>query len=107
MNLISISAIDTDANGNNVDDDGDIEDGGNEPKLTGNGAGASHAEAGASTSIDPQPGTSSGIRNGSDNLVESADAEASENLQFAWEALEMAAKIFRRLGENKYLIYNC
>lgn len=45
----------------------------------------------------PQPGTSSGIQaaNGKENTE---DANEGENLQFAWEALEMAAKIFRRLG---------
>lgn len=45
----------------------------------------------------PQPGTSSGIQaaNGNENTE---DANEGENLQFAWEALEMAAKIFRRLG---------
>lgn len=103
FNSIFISSIDTDANGNNdadsdVDDDDD-ENGGKEPNSSRNGEGAYNIEAGASTSNDPQPGTSSGIRNG-DNLIENAEAEASENLQFAWESLEMAAKIFRRLGEK-------
>ncbi|XP_055309154.1 protein NASP homolog isoform X2 [Sitodiplosis mosellana] len=49
---------------------------------------------------EPQPGTSSGIRNGGDNSIENAEGEANENLQFAWEALEMAARIFRRLGKG-------
>lgn len=48
------------------------------------------------SSSEPQPGTSSGIQNG----AEKSEDETNENLQFAWEALEMAAKIFRRLGAS-------
>lgn len=50
------------------------------------------------SSSEPQPGTSSGIQNGSSNVE--TEEEANENLQYAWEALEMAAKIFSRLGEG-------
>ncbi|XP_031637897.1 histone-binding protein N1/N2-like [Contarinia nasturtii] len=50
-----------------------------------------------SNESNEEPGTSSGIRNGG---TENTDVEANENLQFAWEALEMAAKIFRRLGKG-------
>lgn len=48
------------------------------------------------SSSEPQPGTSSGIQNG----AEKSEDETNENLQFAWEALEMAAKVFRRLGAS-------
>lgn len=35
-----------------------------------------------------------------DDTVGEGDEEANENLQYAWEALEMAATIFRRLGDS-------
>lgn len=64
------------------------------------GAGPSNAGASSSSSSEPQPGTSSGIQscNGNNGNADNGNEEANENLQFAWEALEMAAKIFRRLG---------
>lgn len=69
-------------------------------KASSNGAGPSNAGASSSaSSSEPQPGTSSGIQsNGNNGNAENGAEEANENLQFAWEALEMAAKIFRRLG---------
>lgn len=70
-------------------------------KASSNGAGPSNAGASSSTSSssEPQPGTSSGIQsNGNNGNAENGAEEANENLQFAWEALEMAAKIFGRLG---------
>lgn len=69
-------------------------------KTSSNGAGPSNAAASSSaSSSEPQPGTSSGIQsNGSNGNADNGAEEANENLQFAWEALEMAAKIFRRLG---------
>lgn len=63
-----------------------------------NKAGSSHADVMSSSLIEPQPSTSSGIRNGNNVENDNGDGDANENLQFAWEALEMAAKIFRRLG---------
>lgn len=59
---------------------------------------------------EPQPGTSSGQTNGassSNGNAESADIpdeaedeEDATNLQYAWEALEIAVKIFERMGER-------
>lgn len=63
-----------------------------------NGAGPSNAGASSSSSSEPQPGTSSSSCNGNNGNTDNGNEEANENLQFAWEALEMAAKIFRRLG---------
>lgn len=60
---------------------------------------------GSSSTTDPQPGpsTSTGHLNGNGagpNKDDAIDEEANENLQYAWEALEIAAKIFRRLGDS-------
>lgn len=68
-----------------------------QPKVEGN-----QAAAASSSSDEPQPGTSSGNQNGNGTAsTENAeDEEANENLQYAWEALEMAKKIFMRLGES-------
>lgn len=89
-------------------DDEDDEDSEKEevemPETTKNGASSNNAGASSSSSssaaAEPQPGTSSGIQNGNGNGNGNGntDGEANENLQFAWEALEMAARIFRRLG---------
>lgn len=82
------------------DDDSDNEKVENQKEalLEKNGSGNASA---CSSSFEPQPGTSSGTQNGNsveNNTVENPDDEANENLQFAWEALEMAARIFQRLG---------
>lgn len=60
------------------------------------------AIAASSSSEEPQPGTSSGIQNGNGTASNqnAEDEEANENLQYAWEALEMAKTIFMRLGES-------
>lgn len=60
------------------------------------------AIAASSSSDEPQPGTSSGIQNGNGtaSTQNAEDEEANENLQYAWEALEMAKTIFMRLGES-------
>lgn len=94
------------ANGANADDDDDSDSDGEEsniPKVNAGpelAAGSSSTSAGAgSSSDDPQPGTSSGITNGNSAAAPTdGEAEVNENLQFAWEALEMCAKVFRRLG---------
>lgn len=91
---------------NDLDTEGDEDDDDDDEKSnkSRNGESSYHAETSAASN-EPQPGTSSGIRNGSngsDKEIESTEAEgeANENLQFAWEALEMAARIFRRLGKH-------
>lgn len=56
---------------------------------------------------DPQPGTSSGqpsetngaTKNGTENGGAEEEDEVT-NLQCAWESLEMAVKIFQRIGES-------
>lgn len=60
----------------------------------------------AATTSEPQPGTSSGKTNGSNlndkngQAVEGGDDEDDiTNLQCAWESLEMAVKIFERMGD--------
>lgn len=98
----------------NADDDSDDESENGEvaPKLVAvsatetksDGGGGSKSAAGSS-SAEPQPGpsTSSGAQNGNGAGTSkdgTDDEEANENLQYAWEALEMAAKIFRRLGDS-------
>lgn len=71
-------------------------------KPSNDAAGPSSAAASSSSPYsDPQPGTSTGIQGSNGNNDADADSgneEANENLQFAWESLEMAARIFRRLG---------
>lgn len=66
----------------------------------------------SSSTAEPQPGTSSGQQNGSSSGVangnadtadipeEGEDEEDATNLQYAWEALEIAVKIFERMGES-------
>lgn len=55
---------------------------------------------------EPQPGTSSGKTNGTDGKSQNGSApegeeeEEATNLQYAWEALEIAVKIFERKGEE-------
>lgn len=97
----------------------------NAPAETENGA-ASSAKASAddekpsdkngdevsSSTVEPQPGTSSGQTNGSssgaangnadltDIPEEAEDEEDATNLQYAWEALEIAVKIFERMGDS-------
>jgi len=53
---------------------------------------------GISAVVDAQPGTSSGVTNGEPE-EEQADAN---NLEVAWEVLELAAVIFARQGETAY-----
>ncbi|XP_063710094.1 protein NASP homolog isoform X2 [Culicoides brevitarsis] len=54
------------------------------------------------TIVDAQPGTSSGVTaNGNSETEEDAQSEAN-NLEVAWEILELAAIIFARQGEAAY-----
>lgn len=69
-----------------------------------------------SNTTEPQPGTSSGQTNGATSSSATAngndvsqladipedgeDEEDATNLQYAWEALEIAVKIFERMGES-------
>lgn len=78
-----------------AEDESDTERGEIEMESSSNKEGSVNIITGPSSS-EPQPGTSSGIQNG----AEKPEDETNENLQFAWEALEMAAKIFRRLGAS-------
>lgn len=86
-------------------DDGDGDESETDSQnIAQNGSTSAQKSGGCVTlSSEPQPGPSSGIRhsNGSSE-TDNEEAEANENLQFAWESLEMAAKIFRRLGENHH-----
>lgn len=65
-------------------------------------ASSSSAAAGPSTAAEPQPGTSSGIThsNGNGAPATGEEEEVNENLQFAWEVLEMAKHIFLKQGES-------
>lgn len=66
----------------------------------------------SSSTAEPQPGTSSGQTNGSSSAAANGNAEIADipeegedeedatNLQYAWEALEIAVKIFERMGES-------
>lgn len=103
-------------NENEGDDDDDEDEVGEEANEENGEVGVSKAVEGengtASTSEEevsnPQPGTSSGTTNGAaktngDGNGEAAEATEDEedatNLQYAWEALELAVKIFERMGE--------
>lgn len=69
---------------------------------------AASSSNGTAADAEPQPGPSSGQTNGAgtngSGASEVADIpeeeEDSTNLQFAWEALEIAVKIFERMGES-------
>lgn len=72
-------------------------------------AGATNGQSNGNdgTTSEPQPGTSSGktngVNNGNGSAVETdipEDEEEATNLQYAWEALEIAVKIFERQGEK-------
>lgn len=96
---------DAEEGGDNVDTDTDDENSSEAPIPVPNGSSSGQdAMPSASSSNEPQPGTSSGIQrnngNSNGNEAKNDDGETNENLQYAWEALEMAARIFRRLGKG-------
>lgn len=91
------------------DDDDDEEDDKKNEIGPANGENGEGANGSAATG-DPQPGTSSGKTNGDSPKEDGAGAnnEGGEtgddedditNLQCAWESLEMAVKIFGRMGD--------
>lgn len=89
----------------NDEEDGESGQNGDSKAAEGENGTASTSEQGGS---NPQPGTSTGTTNGAaktngdDNNDASEAAEDEEdatNLQYAWEALELAVKIFERMGE--------
>lgn len=60
------------------------------------------ASSSSTSSADPQPSTSTGITtdtNGGTSDTPDDDEDAT-NLQYAWEALEIAVKIFEQMGEK-------
>lgn len=70
---------------------------------SGSGSGSASGSGSGSGSADPQPGTSSGITHSNGNGANANDEEeVNENLQYAWEALEMAKRIFQRLGDSHF-----
>lgn len=88
--------------GDNADSDTDDDENSSEvPNLVANGSGSGQKSMPSASSNEPQPGTSSGIQktNGNGN-ANNDEEETNENLQYAWEALEMAARIFQRLGKG-------
>lgn len=98
---------DEEKGGDNADTDTDDDDENSSevPSLVPNGSNSlQDAKSSALPSKEPQPGTSSGIHknngNSNDNCAGNDEGETNENLQYAWEALEMAAKIFQRLGKG-------
>lgn len=82
-------------------DDGDESDTGSKNNKQNGSTSDQKSEGGATSSNEPQPGPSSGVRHSNGSCETDVEVtEANENLQFAWESLEMAAKIFRRLGDS-------
>lgn len=106
---------DENENGDSDDEDSGVdeeaENAGTSTKETGNVAKDEAPAEGVSSKVDdgsnndPQPGTSSGKTNGNGDIPENGTAPEGEeeedttNLQYAWEALELAVKIFERKGE--------
>lgn len=58
--------------------------------------------AAASSSTNDQPGTSTGVANGTSTNEEDEALSEANNLEVAWEILELAAIIFARQGESAY-----
>lgn len=77
--------------------------------ANGDDAGAATSSSSNVNAVEPQPGTSSGQTNGinsnSNGVSEQCEIPEEEeedatNLQYAWEALEIAVKIFSRMGQS-------
>lgn len=93
--------------GNGDEDDSSDNDEEKEATPAENGGKINEGSSSVDPNDDPQPGTSSGKTNGSaeehngtaENGAANEDDDDITNLQCAWESLEMAVRIFDRMGD--------